>query len=73
MGEVFNKYWKNNTDYPFSYSRKYYLRAIGEMLKKTKPEGEVVPDSEIDFDKYGKPRFKEGQVIVLGSSKPGRN
>jgi len=32
MGEIWNKYLKNNTDYPFSYSRKHYLRAINEML-----------------------------------------
>src|SRR6185369_12509145 len=42
------------------------------MLRKTQPEGELVPDSEIELDKYGKPKFKEGQVIALNSSKPGR-
>ncbi|CAG8797148.1 151_t:CDS:2 [Racocetra persica] len=56
-----NKYFKNNTDYPFSYSRKHYLRAIGKMLRKTGHEGELVPDSEIELDKYGNPKFKKGQ------------
>ncbi|CAG8522349.1 12433_t:CDS:2 [Ambispora gerdemannii] len=46
--------------------------AIGEMLRKTKPEGELVSDNEIELDKYGKPKFKEGQVISLNSNKPGR-
>jgi hypothetical protein len=73
MGEIWNKYWKNNTDYPFSYSRKHYLRAIGEMLRKTQQEGELVPDHEIEFDKYGKPKFKAGQVIALDSNKTARN
>jgi hypothetical protein len=61
VGEIWDKYLRNNTDYPFSYSRKYYLRTIGEMLRKTGSKGEPVPDSEIEFDKYGKPRLKAGQ------------
>ncbi|KLL03905.1 MAG: hypothetical protein MRERV_31c004 [Mycoplasmataceae bacterium RV_VA103A] len=72
MGEIWDKYFKKNTDYPFSYSRKHYLRAIGKMLRKTRREGELVPDSEVELDKYGNPKFKEGQWIVLDSDKPGR-
>ena len=43
------------------------------MLIKPRPIGELVPDSEIELDKYGNPRLKEGQVLVLIRSKPGRS
>ncbi|CAG8797974.1 184_t:CDS:2, partial [Racocetra persica] len=42
-------------------TKSHYLRAIGKMLRKTGHEGELVPDSEIELDKYGNPKFKEGQ------------
>ncbi|CAG8816066.1 20035_t:CDS:1, partial [Racocetra fulgida] len=31
-----------------------------------------VPEDEIELDRYGMPKVKEGQVIRLDSNKPGR-
>jgi hypothetical protein len=61
LGQVYDHYAKNN---PNPHSRKHYLRALVEMTRQTQPEGELVPESEIDFDRYGIPKLKEGQVLA---------
>jgi hypothetical protein len=61
---------KNNAD---QHTRKHYLKAIINLSRQTQAEGELVPDEELDLDRYGKPRLKEGQVLRINASKPGRN
>jgi hypothetical protein len=55
------------------HTRKHYQRAIIGLVSKTKVEGELVPEEELELDKYGKPKLKEGQVLRIDSQKPGRN
>ncbi|CAG8806810.1 9447_t:CDS:1, partial [Racocetra persica] len=38
----------------------------------TTPRGEEVPEEEVELDRYGMPKIKEGQTIRLDSNKPGR-
>lgn len=69
LGEIYDKFVKNNHN---SYTRKHYQQAIIKLVSKSGREGELIPDHELDLDKYGKPRLKEGQVIVIDNQTPGR-
>ncbi|CAG8717889.1 13753_t:CDS:2, partial [Cetraspora pellucida] len=64
-----NKYYHNN---PTPHTRKYYFQALQKLLRTTTQRGERVPDEEVELDRYGNPKVKAGQVIVLDSDKPGR-
>lgn len=68
MGEVWDKYYKQN---PFEPTKKHYRQAVLEVLRTGRPK-ELVPEQELDLDKYGNPRLKEGQMISFSSNKPGK-
>lgn len=70
LNQTYQQFVSQNHD---SHTRKHYFRAINDLLRQTKPRGELVPDAELELDKYGKPRLKEGQVLRIDSQKPGRN
>ena len=69
MDELWKKYYHNN---PFTATKKYYWQALMRWQNSLEREGEEVPESEIELDRYGMPKFKEGWVIALDSKKPGR-
>ncbi|CAG8702819.1 43645_t:CDS:2 [Gigaspora margarita] len=67
---------KAGRDYLISQTNQAYQEELADQASRLRylkdKIGELVPDSEIELDKYGNPKIKEGQVIRLESKKPGR-
>lgn len=70
LREVLERYYDNN---PFLATRAHYRAAISQWFNRTEPEGEIVPESELVLDRYGKPILQPGQWLSLNSRRPGRN